>query len=372
MSDADRLPATPWAVLKYRGAKFAEVSFEHEGEPCALAFRIPRESFRAPGMHRILSVGNLLKAVSREWADVESWSLGRSRQQGMDGTNPEFETVLAPPGKDVAYVEICVLLKPPPEPVADAVDEAPAAEDEVPAETPADAECPAPEQDGGEEGGAPEVSGSVAATDGEEPEIPLAAAQDYTSWPDGEVPEVSSALWDELESHWKTVMGLEANIEALRVSAESLMAEMECSFKQSLSPEEKLHAMRADVTQWTKEKRRVHDTLPKLKDVIRRSVWAMTSPERKRFAELYQSHIQPRVPFPRADELLRELEALQKDRHVLYTNSQTVCLESRTIQSGCQGALRTLQSNAIANMKKKQNAAKGGKFFKDVRKAAGL
>src|SRR6266404_5133616 len=39
-----------WATLKFRGEKFAEVWFKPEGDPLALQFRIPQNSFQIPGM----------------------------------------------------------------------------------------------------------------------------------------------------------------------------------------------------------------------------------------------------------------------------------------------------------------------------------
>ena len=44
--------------------RFAEVWFKPEGEPLALTFRIPQESFHIPGMGQLLTADNLLKAAN--------------------------------------------------------------------------------------------------------------------------------------------------------------------------------------------------------------------------------------------------------------------------------------------------------------------
>ena len=98
----------------------------------------------------------------------------------------------------------------------------------------------------------------------------------------------------------------------------------------------------------------------------------MGSPERKRLAELYKDHIEPHIPFPQMNEVLRQLEGLQKDRQVLAAVGQSVFQESRGILAEVQGALRALQSNAATNANNKKGATGGkGKFFKDLRRLSG-
>ncbi len=183
-------------------------------------------------------------------------------------------------------------------------------------------------------------------------------------------PEISPAAFQDLEARWKFILGLEATVDTTRMSMESLLSEMEASLAKTLSIEEKLNASRADVAAWTKAKNRVHTSVPKVKDVIHRSVWATGAPERKRLDALYKDHIQPRVPFPDMEKVLEEMEALQKARQVLATLGKTVYQEARTIANDVKNALRTLQSNAAANVQRKKSGS-GGKFMKDVRKMTG-
>ena len=49
MNFSEQLPSNQWTPLKYKGQTIAEVWFKPEGEPFALAFRIPRETFQLPG-----------------------------------------------------------------------------------------------------------------------------------------------------------------------------------------------------------------------------------------------------------------------------------------------------------------------------------
>jgi hypothetical protein len=145
---------------------------------------------------------------------------------------------------------------------------------------------------------------------------------------------------------------------------EGLLAEMEASSKKALKPDEKLHALNADVAQWNKAKIRVHYALPKAKEFIHRATWALAKPERKALGELYKTHIEPHVPFPEMDQVLHELEHLLKDRQVLSAQGVTVYQECQVISTHIQGALRTLQTNAAARARaKRDEARKKGKFF---------
>jgi hypothetical protein len=72
------------------------------------------------------------------------------------------------------------------------------------------------------------------------------------------------------------------------------------------------------------------------------------------------------------DKLREDLENLLKDRQVLSAQGVAVSQECGRTLAEVQGALKTLQSNAAANARKKMNAARAkGKFFKDVRRLSG-
>jgi hypothetical protein len=300
---ADRPPSKQWAALKYRGDKFSEVWFKPEGEPFGLTFRIPQENFQIPSMGKQLTLENLLKAVAIGPEEVESWRLGDIAHSSLNGSNPDFKKPLPLPLQDIPHLEIYVRLKPQPEAVA------------------------------------PDESG--------EPEIPL-------------------AMWHELEARWKAILGLEAALETVRISVEGLLGELENSLKKNLTMEEKTYALRSDVAQWERAKIRGQFALPKIKDFIHRSIWAMGSPERKRLEEIYKDHIQPQIPFPRMEEVLKQLEELRKDRQILAALGKAVSQDSRGIAGDVQAAMRTLQNNAVANAKKKKASSRAqGKFFKD-------
>jgi hypothetical protein len=55
------------------------------------------------------------------------------------------------------------------------------------------------------------------------------------------------------------------------------------------------------------------------------------------------------------DKVPKELENLLKDRQVLSAQGVTVYQECNSISADIQGALRTLQSNAAANERKKRS-----------------
>lgn len=313
MNFSEQPPSKQWAAMKHRGEKFAEVWFKPEGDPCLLTFRIPQETFQIPGVGKQLTIEILLKAVAIMPEEVESWRHGEVSRAGMNGSSPDFKNALPPPPPHVAHLDIHVHMTPPPQAV-----------------------------------------------------VPLTLAPGESS-----DLEISPAKWQDLEARWKAILGLEATMDAARISMEGLVTEMEASLKRALSIEEKTHALRADLAQWSKAKSRINIALPKMKDIIHRCIWAMGSPERKRLEELYKDHIQPHIPFPQSDEVLSQLEQLQKDRQVLSAVGKTVCQESKGISANVQGALKTLQNNAAVNAKKKKDASKGGRFFKDIRRISG-
>src|SRR5262245_18499879 len=137
---------------------------------------------------------------------------------------------------------------------------------------------------------------------------------------------------------------------------ESLRAEMEASLRKTLTAEEKVHALNADVAQWNKAKSRVLFALPKAREFIHRATWATGTPERKKLEELVKNHIRPRVPFPQMDQVVEQLENLLKDRQVLSAHGVSVYQECKSVSADVQGALRTLHGNATANAIKKRAA----------------
>jgi hypothetical protein len=145
---------------------------------------------------------------------------------------------------------------------------------------------------------------------------------------------------------------------------EGLRGEMESSSKKMLTMDEKVHALNADVAQWTKAKTRVHHSLPKAKEFIHRAIWTMGTPERKKLEELFKNPTRPDIPLPQLVKLQEQLENLLKDRQVLAAQGVTVYQECQSVLADIQGALRTLLSNAAANARKKLGAARAkGKFF---------
>jgi hypothetical protein len=278
VSFSERAPSKQWAALKYRGEPFAEVWFKPEGEPFALTFRIPRESFDLPGLGERLTAENLLKSVGITAEEVESPS--------------DLGSPLTPP-QDDPHLTLHISLKPP----------------------------------------------------------PSAAA----------IPE---SMWQELEARWNNILGLEATVETLRISMESLMAELNGAGTKNLNAEERVHALNADVAVWNKAKARVHHALPKLREFIHRATWAAGTPERKKLEELVKSHVRPRIPFPELDHMADQMESLLKERQVLSAHGVAIHQECKGIVADIQGAMRTLQGNAAANANRKRGQTNArGKFF---------
>jgi hypothetical protein len=285
-------PSKQWAALKHRGETIAEVWFKPEGEPSALAFRIPTGSFQIPGGGQRLTIEKLLKAVGIATEEVESWRHEGAPHPGTDGLDAELRRPLSPPPQDVAHLNLYVNLKPPPPAVA-------------------------PDE--------------------------------------GRAPEIPEARWQHLEARWNAILGVEAGMDTLRMSMDALRAEMEASTRKTLTADEKVHALNADVAQWNKAKSRVHYVLPKAREFIHRSTWAAGTPERKKLGELFKNHIEPRVPFPEVHQVAEQLDNLLKDRQTLSAHGMSVYQECKSVSAAVQGALRTLQTNAAANATRKRS-----------------
>jgi hypothetical protein len=307
VSFSEHPPSQQWAALKYLGEKLAEVWFKPEGEPLALTFRIPQESFQVPGMDQGLTTENLLRAVGIAPEEVDSWRHADVSHAGLNGSNPEFQQPLPPPPEDATHLSIHVTLKPPGQAVT------------------------------------PQESG--------EPEPPAR---------------------QKLEARWKLIMGLEATIDHLRLRVEALLAEIEAACKRTLTPEEKMHALSADVAQWNKAKSRAHYAMPKAREFIHRATWTMGTPERKKLGEVFKIDRDPDAPFPPMDKLPAQLESLLKERQVVSAQGAAAQQKCRSLLASIQGALQTLQSKADARAKEERAALRRkGKFFKDVRRWSG-
>ena len=301
MNFSELLPSNEWTALEHQGDVIAEVWFKPEREPFTLLFRILREQFEVDDLSQQLTIEDLLKAANIRNEEVEFWQHGDEFHSGMDGTNPELTRLLPPPPPDATHLTVRVRLKPPGRPAA--------------------------RDEGGEQ-------------------------------------EVPPEMWQALEARWKTILGLEASIESLRLSMDGVRSEMEAAFKKSLNVEEKVHALQADVAQWNKSKSRVHYALPKVREFIHRATWALGVPERKRMEELVRNHIEPQIPYPRMEEIREQLEHLLKDRQVLFGQGNTVSQECRGIIAEIQRALGTLQRNAADRARKERSAKREkGKYF---------
>ena len=169
-------------------------------------------------------------------------------------------------------------------------------------------------------------------------------------------PEITLEQWQALDALWKAILSLEASIDAARLGMGGLQAEMETAFRKSLSAEDKLHALQADIAQWNSAKGRVHYALPKVREFIHRATWAVAAPERKRLEELVKDHIEPRIPHTEMDYIRQQLEHLQKDRQILFAQGNAVNQECRGIAAEIQRALNTLSRNAADNARRKRDS----------------
>jgi hypothetical protein len=298
---SERPPSKQWAALTFRGERIADVWFKPEGEPLALVFRIPENSFQSPDIGQRLTAENLLKAVAIAPDEVESWRYGSPSHSAPDGSDPDLTDSVPPPPHDVSHLEIHVRLKP----------------------------------------------------------APQAAVPDISCQP-----AVVLAEWHDIEARWKAVLGLEAAVDTMRKTAEGLRAELEASMRWTLTADEKVHALAADVAQWSKAKNRAHFALPKANEFIHRATWAAGTPERKRLGELFKNPIETQSTLPPAHKVVQDVEMLRKDWQVLSAKGAAACQECKAIAADIQRALRNLQSNAVARAAQRKGGfgAKGKSF----------
>jgi hypothetical protein len=241
--------------------------------------------------------------------EVESWRHEGASPSGMNGSILELAHPLPPPLQDVTHLNVYLSLMPPPQAV-----------------------------------------------------VPNESCE----------PEILEKRWQEQDARWKAIEGLEATVDTLRIRLEGLRLQLDGSLKKTLKMEEKLHALSSDMARWNKAKSRVHYGLPKVREFIHRATWVMGTPERKQLEAFFKTDTPTPIPFAQMSKVSEQLENLLKDRQVLLSQGVSVCQECETIFAEVEGALKTLQSNAAANARKKENAARaGGKFFKDVRRLSG-
>ena len=301
MDSPEPVPSDDWVAVEHLWDDVAEAWFKSEGGRATFRFRVSRDRLHETDAGQRPTIGTLLGTASIPADEVESWRVGDGPDAGGDGAPPDPGHPLPPPPPGATHLTVYVRLKPPASP----------------------------------------------------------AARDV-----GGGPAVSLEQWQALDALWKAILGLEASIDASRLGMDGLRAEMEAAFKRSLAAEEKLHALQADVAQWTRAKARVHHALPKVREFIHRATWASAAPERKRLEELVRDHIEPRVPPPDLDHVRERLEHLQKDRQVLVAQGNAVSQECRGIVAEVQRALGTLQRNAADRARQKRSAGREkGKHF---------
>jgi len=295
------LPADKWVALSHRGEDVAEAMLSSDGGSFVLSFQVPRDRLDGADGSPPLSIEDLLAAAAVSTDEVERWDFGDA----------------SPPGAAQTLNE----------------------EDEA------------------EPGGSPDAT-SVTLTVRLKPLVPRTASHEVM------VGDVPPEKWQALDACWKTILGLEASIDTLRLSLDGLRAEMENAFKKTLGADEKLNALQADVIQWNKAKSRVHFAVPKVREFVHRATWAVAAAERKRIGDLIKSHVEPRIPFPDMDKEREQMEHLQKERQLMFAQGNAVGLEGRGLLAEIQRALSTLQRNAADKARAKRSAGKEkGKYF---------
>lgn len=295
MNFYDKPPSTQWSSLSYQGKPFAEVWLKPEGEPHGLMIRLPQQSFHNPAISPHLTIENLLKAMGLSAGEVESYFPDDGSKAGLAGYTSALDVPLLPPPDRVTHLYLHVRMLPP----------------------------------------------------------PVQLLQEDVPY-DGPVPAEIMAKWRKLEARWNTIVALEVNIDTLRLRMESLRAEVESASNKSMTSEEKMHAMNADVAQWTKAKSRAKFVVPKIKEFIHRATWALGSPERKKVEDLFKNRVPPQSIYSELDAISHQLENLFKDRQILSAQGVTGFQEGKNSCADVQGTYRTLQANARANELKKR------------------
>lgn len=289
-------PSKQWGILKFRGTPFAEVWFKPDENPTALVLRIPQESYRNLELSRLLTMRNLLRALTITPEAVTSW-VSQNLEESISGSvGTDLDNPLPCPPVTIPHLLITIQMK-----------------EEVP---------------------------------GEERSNPASS-------------ENSLARWQELQKRWNSIQMLEAKIDSLRQSVESGRIELDTQAKRNLTPEEKVHALSSDISQWTKAKSRAHHALPRARDFVQRATWAMVTPERKALDEILDEQKQPFLDGIQLEELALQVENLMKDRQTLAAQGVTVSQECKNMSNEIRTALTTLQNNAATRARQKKNSTRG-------------
>lgn len=299
MNFFDNPPSSQWGRLSFQGEPFAEVWLKPEGEPHGLMIRLPQLSFQNSGISQYLTIENLLKAMGLSVSEVESFLPDDGTRSGLSGYMAALDVPLLPPPEHLSHLYLHIRMKPP-----GVMSES--ADDHLPAEI--------------------------------------------------------MAKWRKLEARWNTIIALEVNIDTMRLRMESLRAEVESASNKSMTSEEKMHAMNADVAQWTKAKSRAKFAVPKIKEFVHRATWALGSPERKKVEDLFKSRLPSPSIYSELDAIAQQLENLFKDRQILAAQGMTGYQEGKNSSADVAGAYRTLQANARANELKKRAATRAKTF----------
>jgi hypothetical protein len=119
-----------------------------------------------------------------------------------------------------------------------------------------------------------------------------------------------------------------------------------------LTAEEKLHAVAADVSEWTKAKSRIQIGLPKAKDFILRARWAKDTPERRHLGDFFRSSPGFSVPV----QIEQALDVLRKTSQLLYAQGVAVSYECKSVSADVRGVLTRLQNHSATRRAQKMLA----------------
>lgn len=230
MNFAELPPSQRWASLTFRGESFAEVWFKPEVAPYGLTFRIPQKSFQSPEISQNMTIENLLKTIGIATDEAESWRCESDSPDGLSDYQPELNTPLPPPPRDVSLLSIHIDMKP--------------------------------------------ATREIVQDESDHPGDSQVNRQSY-------------------QTRWNTILAMEVTLDTLRQRMESLRAEIEAATGKSLSAEEKLNALNNDVALWNKAKSRARYVLPRIKEFLHRATWAMGTPERKKLEIHFKDHDEP-------------------------------------------------------------------------------
>jgi len=284
-----RSPSVSWECFSLMDSpqKFIWVWFKPPNLPQGFVVRIPDETFGQASQANLLSMRKLLEAVGLDPSLVSMWSLYGAPVDGQNGTSSYFDQAICKPAAGiepeiVVYLDSALMVPAPP------------------TET-----------------------------------VQLSAA--VTAAETGD----SANVFARIDADWNASLRIEKQLAIARKQLAAMVVRIN-SLNRELTPEERVHADRNDLTDWQETKRWLRDVATRLARFMKEHDVgeASTAGKRNWFEQTHRQYIVPRQQFDGLQQVQRDYESYRKTLQTLLTNMNNSY--SKAVQDGEQRAMQVL------------------------------